>query len=129
LPGAADVCIALKVNANENELSHSIPVDCAWTAIRSWQGSGCGHRLTFERKEHELKATRHKEHHQRAAASGPEFSPVMTIREAAEFLHCHTSTLYRLAKSGQIPAFRLGGSWRFTWDGLERWMRRSSGTK
>jgi excisionase family DNA binding protein len=76
-----------------------------------------------------LKATRHKERAHRTAAPAPEFSPVMTIREAAEFLHCHTSTLYRLAKSGQIPAFRLGGSWRFTWEGLERWMRRSSGVK
>jgi excisionase family DNA binding protein len=49
---------------------------------------------------------------------------VMTLREAAAFLHCHTSTLYRLANNGEIPAFRLGGSWRFTWEALERWMRR-----
>lgn len=61
----------------------------------------------------------------RAAAPSGELSPVLTIREAAAFLHCHTSTLYRLAKSGQIPAFRLGGSWRFTWDALESWMRAS----
>jgi excisionase family DNA binding protein len=49
---------------------------------------------------------------------------VLTLREAAAFLHCHTSTLYRLANNGQIPAFRLGGSWRFTWEALERWMKR-----
>ena len=50
---------------------------------------------------------------------------VLTIRDAAAFLHCHTSTLYRLVKRGEIPAFRLGGSWRLTWDALERWMRES----
>ncbi len=61
----------------------------------------------------------------RAAVSSIEFSPVLTIREAAAFLHCHTSTLYRLAKNGQIPAFRLGGSWRFTWEALDSWMRAS----
>ncbi len=77
-----------------------------------------------------MKATQHKkELKPRTAPSRMEFSPVMTIREAAALLHCHTSTLYRLAKSGQIPAFRLGGSWRFTWEGLERWMRRTSPVK
>jgi len=53
----------------------------------------------------------------------------MTIREAAAFLHCHTSTLYRLAERGQIPAFRLGGGWRLTWEALERWMRSRSNEK
>jgi excisionase family DNA binding protein len=54
--------------------------------------------------------------------SAPMNPAVMTLREAAAFLHCHTSTLYRLANNGEIPAFRLGGSWRFTWEALDRWM-------
>jgi excisionase family DNA binding protein len=58
----------------------------------------------------------------------PSAHAVMTIRDAAAFLHCHTSTLYRLVKRGEIPAFRLGGSWRLTWDALERWMRESQGS-
>jgi excisionase family DNA binding protein len=48
---------------------------------------------------------------------------VLTLRDAAEFLNCHPSTLYRLAKRGEIPAFRLGGTWRFAQLHLIEWMR------
>lgn len=48
---------------------------------------------------------------------------ILTLREASEFLNCHPSTIYRLVKSSQIPAFRLGGSWRFVKPELRRWIR------
>jgi excisionase family DNA binding protein len=48
---------------------------------------------------------------------------ILTLREASEFLNCHPSTVYRLVKSSQIPAFRLGGSWRFVKPELRRWIR------
>ena len=51
---------------------------------------------------------------------------IMTIRDAAEYLHCHTSTLYRLVETGRIPAFKLGGNWRFMRSELERWISRQS---
>ncbi len=41
-----------------------------------------------------------------------DLSEVLTIGEAAAYLNCHISTLYRLVKAGEVPAFRLGGSWR-----------------
>jgi excisionase family DNA binding protein len=48
---------------------------------------------------------------------------VLTLKDAAELLKCHPSTLYRLAKRGTIPAFRLGGTWRFAESHLIEWMR------
>ncbi len=48
---------------------------------------------------------------------------ILTLREASEFLNCHPSTIYRLVKSSQIPAFRLGGSWRFVKPELRRWIK------
>ncbi|SRR5579875_956966 len=48
---------------------------------------------------------------------------ILTLREASEFLNCHPSTIYRLVKSSQIPAFRLGGSWRFVKPELRRWIQ------
>jgi excisionase family DNA binding protein len=51
-------------------------------------------------------------------------SEVMTIKDAARLLSCHQSTLYRLCNAGQIPAFKLGGSWRFLRESLEGWMLR-----
>ena len=41
-------------------------------------------------------------------------SAVLTLHEVADYLHCHTSTIYRLARRGVIPGtFRLGGALRF----------------
>jgi excisionase family DNA binding protein len=35
-----------------------------------------------------------------------------TLREAAEALRSHPYTLLRLIKAGQVPAKKLGGTWR-----------------
>jgi excisionase family DNA binding protein len=48
---------------------------------------------------------------------------IVTVRDLASYLHCHQSTIYRLAKRGQIPAFRLGGGWRFKIGDINRWSR------
>lgn len=47
---------------------------------------------------------------------------MMTLREAAQYLHCHTSTLYRLANAGMLPAFRLGGGWRCRRSDIDWWI-------
>ena len=51
---------------------------------------------------------------------------IVTVRDLAKYLHCHQSTIYRLAKSGGIPAFRLGGGWRFKIGEIDRWCRRAA---
>jgi len=38
---------------------------------------------------------------------------VMTAVEVAELLHLPVSTVYYLARRGEIPACRLGRAWRF----------------
>lgn len=38
---------------------------------------------------------------------------VMTAGEVAQLLHLPVSTVYYLARRGQIPACRLGRTWRF----------------
>jgi excisionase family DNA binding protein len=38
---------------------------------------------------------------------------VMTAREVADLLHLPVSTVYYLARRGEIPACRLGRTWRF----------------
>jgi len=47
---------------------------------------------------------------------------VMTLREVAEYLRIHQTTLYRLIKRGKIPAFRVGSDWRFNREQINRWM-------
>ena len=48
---------------------------------------------------------------------------ILTVEQVAKLLHLHAITIYRLAKEGRIPAFKVGGRWRFNRDDLEYWMR------
>jgi excisionase family DNA binding protein len=48
-------------------------------------------------------------------------SPVMTVRELADYLRVHPSTIYRLLKEKRIPAFRVGSDWRFNREAIDRW--------
>lgn len=46
---------------------------------------------------------------------------VMTVREVSAYLHVHSSTIYRLLRRHQIPAFRVGSDWRFNIEDVDRW--------
>lgn len=48
-------------------------------------------------------------------------SIVLTTREAAAFLGTHIETVRRLARRGDIPAFKVGKDWRSPKDALQRW--------
>jgi excisionase family DNA binding protein len=47
---------------------------------------------------------------------------IMTPRDAAEYLSVHVRTIYRLAKHGEIPGRKIGGSWRFKRHALDKWL-------
>ena len=48
---------------------------------------------------------------------------ILTTAQVAEYLHVSLATLCRLARQGQIPAFRIGTDWRFDKDAIEKFMR------
>jgi len=47
---------------------------------------------------------------------------ILTIDEVAAFLKAGKRTVYRLAASGKLPAFKLGGTWRFRRSDLDKWI-------
>lgn len=47
---------------------------------------------------------------------------IWTIKEVAEYLKVNERTIYRLAASGELPAFKVGNSWRFKLAELETWI-------
>lgn len=49
---------------------------------------------------------------------------LMTVQEISKYLRLHPGTVYRLAKAGQLPAFKIGDSWRFDPERVERWLER-----
>jgi excisionase family DNA binding protein len=46
----------------------------------------------------------------------------MTVSETAAYLRMNRMTIYRLAQEGKIPAFKVGGSWRFDREGIDDWI-------
>lgn len=54
---------------------------------------------------------------------------IMTIHEVAEYLKLNEKTAYRLASEGEIPGFKVGGSWRFKRQDIERWIDRKTKEK
>ena len=48
---------------------------------------------------------------------------VIGSQEAAEILQIHEETVRRLAREGQLPAFKVGGGWRFSRDALGEWIK------
>ena len=47
---------------------------------------------------------------------------ILTLDEVAAFLKAGKRTVYRLAQKGGIPAFKLGGTWRFRRAELDAWI-------
>ncbi|MGQ5490567.1 helix-turn-helix domain-containing protein [Thauera sp. ZXT1-4] len=48
---------------------------------------------------------------------------VLTIKEVAAFLKVNDRTVYRLAAARKLPAFKVGGTWRFLRADIEHWIK------
>jgi excisionase family DNA binding protein len=51
---------------------------------------------------------------------------ILTLREVADYLKVTERTLYRLVQERKPPAFKVGNSWRFRREDLERWISEQS---
>lgn len=51
---------------------------------------------------------------------------ILTVRDVATYLRLSQAKVYRLAREGGVPAFRLGRSWRFRRDQIDAWMIRET---
>ena len=51
------------------------------------------------------------------------FERVLNTDEAAALLQIHPKTLQRMARQGNVPAFRIGDLWRFRASSLDQWLR------
>ena len=50
------------------------------------------------------------------------FEPAMTVRDVASFLSVDEKTIYRLVIKGDIPGFKVLGSWRFQRQDIQAWI-------
>ena len=50
------------------------------------------------------------------------FEPAMTVRDVASYLSVDEKTIYRLVIKGDIPGFKVLGSWRFQRQDIQAWI-------
>ena len=48
---------------------------------------------------------------------------LMTTKELAQYLQLDRMTIYKLLKTGDIPANRVGHQWRFFRSDIDEWIR------
>ena len=47
---------------------------------------------------------------------------LMDIKQTADYLQMNKMTVYKLAREGKIPAFKVASEWRFRKDLIDRWL-------
>jgi excisionase family DNA binding protein len=47
---------------------------------------------------------------------------ILTLKEVAAYLKLAEKTAYKLAAAGKLPGFKVGGSWRFKREDIDRWI-------
>lgn len=58
-----------------------------------------------------------------------ERTQIMTLKEVAKYLGLHPISIYRLIKTSDIPAMKIGGQWRFKKEVLDAWLAKQSNTR
>lgn len=56
----------------------------------------------------------------------PTEGEILTIHEVADYLKVTERTIYRLAAAKKIPAFKVGGTWRFSRIDINSWIKQQS---
>jgi len=51
---------------------------------------------------------------------------IMTMKEVADYFKLNEKTAYRLTSDGKLPAFKVGGSWRFRKSEIDEWTKKQS---
>ncbi len=51
-------------------------------------------------------------------------SGALTVRRVAERLNVNDRTVYRMAQAGEIPAFKVAGTWRMLSADLDAWIEK-----
>lgn len=54
---------------------------------------------------------------------------IWTIKELTDYLKLKEKTAYALVAKGEIPGFKVGGSWRFKRSQIDDWIDRQATTQ
>jgi len=48
----------------------------------------------------------------------------LTLEQIAEYLQMSTSSIYKMAQGGKIPAYKIGRQWRFKKEEIDAWVEK-----
>ncbi|MCW8174447.1 helix-turn-helix domain-containing protein [Verminephrobacter aporrectodeae] len=51
---------------------------------------------------------------------------ILTVGQVADYLRVTQRTIYRLAAAKKLPAFKVGGAWRFSRVDIDCWIKQQS---
>ena len=54
----------------------------------------------------------------------PKPERLLKLKDVAKYLTITMRTAYRLVKTGELPAYKIGGNWRFKSCDIEAWIQR-----
>ena len=54
---------------------------------------------------------------------------IMTIKDIATYLKVTEKTIYRLLSNSKLPAFKVGGAWRFRKAEIDNWISKQQKTE
>jgi excisionase family DNA binding protein len=49
----------------------------------------------------------------------------LTLEQIAEYLQMSTSSIYKMAQAGKIPAYKVGRQWRFKREEIDKWVEKN----
>jgi len=49
----------------------------------------------------------------------------LTLEQIAEYLQMSTSSIYKMAQAGKIPAYKVGRQWRFKKEEIDQWVEKN----
>jgi excisionase family DNA binding protein len=50
----------------------------------------------------------------------------LTLEQIAEYLQMSTSSIYKMAQTGKIPAYKVGRQWRFKKEEIDKWVEKQN---
>ena len=53
---------------------------------------------------------------------GKNGTAILTVSEVSGYLRIHPTTLYRLLRRRELPAFKIGNDWRISAEAMNRWL-------
>lgn len=54
---------------------------------------------------------------------------LLTLKDVAKYLQLSETTIYKMARVGEIPAIKIANQWRFKKEDIDKWLEKTEKRK